>query len=204
METKETAKTIQRLLSITETGLAFSRDEFDRERYLELRQLLGYLLADWSDLDGKELAELLRPTDFYATPLIDVRAVLVRDGKVCLVKGKNENTWALPGGFCEVGLSPKENIVKEVQEETGFNVSVSRLLAIFDTNKFQFQSKQYAKLVFECQIEDGDFQPNTEIEELAFLISNLYQNYLLSGLQKSSWKSFGRFIKEIENSIWIS
>ena len=204
METKETAKTIQRLLSITETGLAFSRDEFDRERYLELRQLLGHLLADWSDLDGKELTELLRPTDFYATPLIDVRAVLVRDGKVCLVKGKNEKTWALPGGFCEVGLSPKENIVKEVQEETGFNVSVSRLLAIFDTNKFQFQSKQYAKLVFECQIEDGDFQPNTEIEELAFLISNLYQNYLLSGLQKSSWKSFGRFIKEIENSIWIS
>lgn len=204
METKEAAKIIQRLLSITETGLAFSRDEFDRERYLELRQLLGHLLADWSDLDGKELTELLRPTDFYATPLIDVRAVLVRDGKVCLVKGKNENTWALPGGFCEVGLSPKENIVKEVQEETGFNVSVSRLLAIFDTNKFQFQSKQYAKLVFECQIEDGDFQPNTEIEELAFLISNLYQNYLLSGLQKSSWKSFGRFIKEIENSIWIS
>ena len=168
METKEIAKTIQRLLSITETGLAFSRDEFDRERYLELRQLLGRLLADWSDLDGKELAELLRPTDFYATPLIDVRALLVRDGKVCLVKGKNEKTWALPGGFCEVGLSPKENIVKEVQEETGFNVSVARLLAIFDTNKFQFQSKQYAKLVFECQIEDGDFQPNTEIEELAF------------------------------------
>ncbi|WP_061596772.1 NUDIX hydrolase N-terminal domain-containing protein [Streptococcus gordonii] len=168
METKETAKIIQRLLSITETGLAFSRDEFDQERYLELRQLLGHLLADWSDLDGKELTELLRPTDFYATPLIDVRAVLVQDGKVCLVKGKNENTWALPGGFCEVGLSPKENIVKEVQEETGFNVSVSRLLAIFDTNKFQFQSKQYAKLVFECQIEDGDFQPNAEIEELAF------------------------------------
>ena len=49
METKETTKTIQRLLSITETGLAFSRDEFDRERYLELRQLLGHLLADWSD-----------------------------------------------------------------------------------------------------------------------------------------------------------
>ncbi|EGP65837.1 hydrolase of X-linked nucleoside pyrophosphate N-terminal domain protein [Streptococcus sp. oral taxon 056 str. F0418] len=43
METKEAAKTIQRLLSITETGLAFSRDEFDRERYLELRQLLGHL-----------------------------------------------------------------------------------------------------------------------------------------------------------------
>ena len=168
METKKTVKTIQCLLSITETGLAFSRDEFDRERYLELRQLLGHLLADWSDLDGKELAELLRPTDFYATPLIDVRALLVRDGKVCLVKGKNEKTWALPGGFCEVGLSPKENIAKEVQEETGFNVSVSRLLAIFDTNKFQFQSKQYAKLVFECQIVDGDFQPNTEIEELAF------------------------------------
>lgn len=168
METREAAKIVQRLLAITDTGLTFASNEFDRERYADIRDSLGQLLGQISDLDEKELSDLLRPTDFYATPLVDVRAFIVHQGKVCLVRGQEEDTWALPGGFCEVGLSPKENILKEIQEETGFKANVSRLLAVFDTNKFQFQSKQYVKLVFECQLEEGAFQPNSEIAELDF------------------------------------
>ncbi|MBM9832214.1 NUDIX domain-containing protein, partial [Enterococcus faecalis] len=78
--------------------------------------------------------------------------------------------WALPGGFAEVGLSPIENIIKEVQEETGYTVSVKKLLAIFDSNEDpeQVQSKHYYKLTFWCQLEDGHFEPNEEISELAF------------------------------------
>ncbi|KXT81152.1 Phosphohydrolase (MutT/nudix family protein) [Streptococcus oralis] len=52
----------------------------------------------------------------------------------------------MPGGFGEVGYSPTENILKEIKEETGFTAKVERLLAVFDTNRFQLQSKQYAKV----------------------------------------------------------
>ena len=65
-------------------------------------------------------------------------------------------------GLCQVGLvsrlSPAENILKEIEEETGFEAKVERLLAVFDTNRFQLQSKQYAKFVFECKLLDGQFQ----------------------------------------------
>ena len=84
------------------------------------------------------------------------------------VRGQGENDWALPGGFGEVGYSPTENILKEIEEETGFEAKVERLLAVFDTNRFQLQSKQYAKFVFECKLLDGQFQKNQEIADLQF------------------------------------
>ena len=88
--------------------------------------------------------------------------------KVCLVRGKGEDSWDLPSGFGEVGYSPTENILKEIEEETGFTAKAERLLAVFDANRFKLQSKQYAKFVFECQLFDGQFQENQEIADLQF------------------------------------
>ena len=174
MSTTDFAKAIQRMLAITDTGLTYSKDPYDRERYEDLRQILWSVLQDQTELDQEELTAILKPTGSYATPLMDVRAWIVQDQKICLVRGQGEDTWALPGGFGEVGYSPKENIRKEVQEETGFSAEVASLLAVFDTNRFQLQNKQYAKFVFDCQLLDGHFQENQEIAELEFFdIKNL-------------------------------
>ena len=174
MSTTDFAKALQRMLAITDTGLTYTKDPFDRERYEDLRQILWSVLQDQTELDQEELTAILKPTASYATPLMDVRAWIVQDQKICLVRGQGEDTWALPGGFGEVGYSPKENIRKEVQEETGFTAEVGSLLAIFDTNRFQLQNKQYAKFVFDCQLLDGQFQENQEIAELEFFdIKNL-------------------------------
>ena len=162
------AKYLQRMLAITDTGLTYTKDPFDRERYEDLRQILWSVLQDQTELNQEELTAILKPTGSYATPLMDVRAWIVQDQKICLVRGQGEDTWALPGGFGEVGYSPKENSRKEVQEETGFSVEVGSLLAIFDTNRFQLQNKQYAKFVFDCRLLDGDFQENQEVAELGF------------------------------------
>ena len=174
MSATDFAKAIQRMLAITDTGLTYSKDPYDRERYEDLRQILWSVLQDQTELDQEELTAILKPTGSYATPLMDVRAWIVQDQKICLVRGQGEDTWALPGGFGEVGYSPKENIRKEVQEETGFSAEVGSLLAVFDTNRFQLQNKQYAKFVFDCQLLDGHFQGNQEIAELEFFdIKNL-------------------------------
>ena len=159
------------MLAITDTGLTYTRDPFDRERYENLRQILWSVLQDQTELKQEELTAILKPTGSYATPLMDVRAWIVQDQKICLVRGQGEDTWALPGGFGEVGYSPKENIWKEVQEETGFSAEVGSLLAVFDTNRFQLQNKQYAKFVFDCQLLDGQFQENQEVAELGFFDS---------------------------------
>lgn len=168
MKTSDFAKYLQRMIALTDTGLTFTKDPFDRERYEDLRSLLSEMLNQVSDLDADEVAELLKPTSAYATPLMDVRAWIVEDEKICLVRGQGENDWALPGGFGEVGYSPTENILKEIEEETGFKAKVERLLAVFDTNRFQLQSKQYTKFVFGCKLLDGQFQENQEIADLQF------------------------------------
>ena len=168
MNASDFAKYLQRMIALTDTGLTFTKDPFDCERYEDLRGLLSEMLNQASDLDSEEVAEILKPTSAYATPLMDVRAWIVEDGKICLVRGQGENDWALPGGFGEVGYSPTENILKEIEEETGFEAKVERLLAVFDTNRFQLQSKQYAKFVFECKLLDGQFQENQEIADLQF------------------------------------
>lgn len=168
MKTSDFVKYLQRMIALTDTGLTFTKDPFNRERYEDLRGLLSEMLNQASDLDSEEVAEVLKPTSAYATPLMDVRAWMVEDEKICLVRGQGENDWALPGGFGEVGYSPTENILKEIEEETGFEAKVERLLAVFDTNRFQLQSKQYAKFVFECKLLDGQFQENQEIADLQF------------------------------------
>lgn len=168
MKTSDFVKYLQRMIALTDTGLTFTKDPFDRERYEDLRGILSEMLNQASDLDSEEVAEVLKPTSAYATPLMDVRAWIVEDEKICLVRGQGENDWALPGGFGEVGYSPTENILKEIEEETGFKAKVERLLAVFDTNRFQLQSKQYAKFVFECKLLDGQFQKNQEIADLQF------------------------------------
>ena len=168
MKTSDFAKYLQRMIALTDTGLTFTKDPFDRERYEDLRSLLSEMLNQASDLDAEEVAEVLKPTSAYATPLMDVRAWIVEDEKICLVRGQGENDWALPGGFGEAGYSPTENILKEIEEETGFKAKVERLLAVFDTNRFQLQSKQYTKFVFGCKLLDGQFQENQEIADLQF------------------------------------
>ena len=168
MKTSDFVKYLQRMIALTDTGLTFTKDPFDRECYEDLRSLLGEMLNQASDLDAEEVAEVLKPTSAYATPLMDVRAWIVEDEKICLVRGQGENDWALPGGFGEVGYSPTENILKEIEEETGFTAKAERLLAVFDTNRFQLQSKHYTKFVFECKLLDGQFQENQEIADLQF------------------------------------
>lgn len=167
MKPSDFVKYLQRMIALTDTGLTFTKDPFDRERYEDLRSLLSEMLNQGSDLDAEEVAEVLKPTSAYATPLMDVRAWIVEDEKICLVRGQGEGSWALPGGFGEVGYSPTENILKEIEEE-GFKAKVERLLAVFDINRFQLQSKQYAKFVFECKLLDGQFQENQEIADLQF------------------------------------
>ena len=117
MKTSDFAKYLQRMIALTDTGLTFTKDPFDRERYEDLRSLLSEMLNQVSDLDADEVAELLKPTSAYATPLMDVCAWIVEDEKICLVRGQGENDWALPGGFGEVGYSPTENISRKLKKK---------------------------------------------------------------------------------------
>ena len=55
MVSNNVLKDIQRLISITNTGLAFSKDPFDQARYQDIREILQDLVRETTDLNSQEL-----------------------------------------------------------------------------------------------------------------------------------------------------
>lgn len=165
----------RRLLTLAEAGLFYGKDKFDKERYQELKEISLELLANISAEPLEELEKLFDKSEGYPTPKIDVRAFIKHKDKILLVEDTNTKEWSLPGGYAEVGFSPKENIIKEVFEETGMSVTVDKLLAVFDTDLREDipQLFQYYKLIFGCTIVSGSFQNNSETSNLGFF--NLHE-----------------------------
>ena len=160
----------RRLLVIAEAGLYYGKDAFDRERYTEIRSIALDLLNDLTEESLEKLQTIVDRSEGYPTPKVDVRAYIKQGKKVLLVEDTITKEWSLPGGYAEVGISPKENILKEVLEETGLEVEVDKLKAVFDTNLRQDipQLFQYYKLVFSCTIIGGEFTENNETSNMAF------------------------------------
>ncbi|NKJ77797.1 NUDIX hydrolase [Rhizobium leguminosarum] len=144
----------KRLQAIASTGLSFCKDEFDRERYEEIAAIANAMLADLADVPVERIRDLV--SDFakgYATPKIDVRAALVENNKILLVREKSDGLWTLPGGFADVGLSASENVVKEVQEEAGIAVSVHQLYSVRHKAKSSYEpdARDFYKMFFLCR-----------------------------------------------------
>nr|WP_242542653.1 NUDIX hydrolase [Enterococcus sp. DIV1298c] len=170
MKIKTKVEQYKRLLAIAEAGLFYGKDRFDEERYQELKSIALSLLSDGEKEIEEQLTFILEKNEGYPTPKVDVRAFIKQENKILLVEDHHTKEWALPGGFAEIGYSPKENIEKEVKEETGLTVRVDQLLAIFDTNarKDLPQAFQYYKVIFGCSVIEGSFVANNETSNSAF------------------------------------
>lgn len=161
----------QRIQALAQSGLAFSKDHYDRERYEELQTIAYELMALKTTGTKADIREFYSQERGYATPKIDVRGLITNENHhLLLVQDRESHEWSLPGGYADVGLSASENIVKEVFEETGLVVSVQRLLAVYDTNKSNPANMptQYYKFVFRCQVLSGVLETSFETSDLAY------------------------------------
>ncbi|WIV20330.1 NUDIX hydrolase [Paenibacillus polygoni] len=169
------AKQIQ---AISQNGLAYGKDIYDIERYEQLRSLSVEILNTYTKVDSNQITDLFASETGYATPKVDVRGVIFQDNKILLVKEKADGAWALPGGWADIGLSPREIVVKEVKEESGFDVVPRRLLAVLDKNKHHHAPSPYHvyKIFICCDIIGGSAMEGMETSEVNFFDrSNLPQ-----------------------------
>jgi ADP-ribose pyrophosphatase YjhB (NUDIX family) len=154
------------LHALAQAGLTYSENHFDLDRYRRLREIAAEIMASGGAIGAGEMLEVWRLEEGYATPKVDVRAVVLDDGgRVLLVQEKSDGLWTLPGGWADPNDSPRDVAAREVREEASVEVRPVRLLALLDrtvqghTPLFPFH---VYKAFILCEWLGGDPAPGSE------------------------------------------
>ena len=168
---KDLRRWAESLAGVARTGLAFTQNQFERERYEEILLIAGDIksVADDGrdgalDADG-HVVEWMREVDGgvagYVTPKVAVGAAVVNDdGKLLLIQRADSGVWLYPTGWCDVGYSAPEVVAKEVLEETGIEVDVVRLIGVLDGLRLGVSRVPLFSLVFLCRATGGTLRPH--------------------------------------------
>jgi len=156
------------LAGIARTGLAFTDNLYERERFQEVLHVAADIRAaaggagcaleaapivqEWMRSVGAGVAG-------YVTPKVAVGAVVGNDrGELLLVQRADNGVWLYPTGWADVGYSASEVAVKEVLEETGMEVEPVRLIAVLDGLRLGFTQVPLYSLVFHCRVVGGELR----------------------------------------------
>jgi len=157
------------LYSISQSGLTYCKNEYDLHSYHRLQEISAEIIANKSGLSKEAVSQSFSMQAGYATPKIDVRGVVFRNEKILLVQEKADGKWAMPGGWADIGDTPSAMVEREVWEESGFKVHASKVVAVYDANRFEPMEFFHAyKIVFLCEILGGEARTNFETLAVEF------------------------------------
>lgn len=158
------------LQALAQTGLTFASGGYDLARY---RRLMGIAAEITAHHTGSVKDDVLK--DFlvqpgYATPKVDVRGAVVRDGMVLLVQERSDGRWCMPGGWADVDDLPSAMVTREVLEESGLDVIPRKVIGVFDANRTGIPRAFYHayKVVFLCDLLGGSLRGSDETLDARF------------------------------------
>ncbi|MHB8219408.1 MAG: NUDIX hydrolase N-terminal domain-containing protein [Acidimicrobiales bacterium] len=154
------------LAAIARTGLGFTDSLYEQERFEEILHVAADIRAvvdgtqdepeDAQGLVEEWLSQVGRGVPGYVTPKVAVGAAVGNDrGELLLIQRADSGVWLYPTGWCDVGYSAAEVVVKEVREETGIDVEPVRLIAVLDGLRLGFTRVPLYSLVFHCRAKGG-------------------------------------------------
>lgn len=163
----EIAREIQ---ALAQTGLTFASNHWEVDRNKRLMEIAEEIVRNKTHLKDEPVMETFTTQPGYATPKVDVRAAIIKDGKILLVKETSDGKWCMPGGWADVGEYPSEMVIREAKEESGFDVKPLKVIGVFDANRGgrPMQFFHAYKVVFLCEIIGGEATPSEETSEVAF------------------------------------
>lgn len=164
----------KQLQAIAQAGLTYSKDVYDLERFELIRDMSVEILSEYTNMDHKTIKELFANETGYATPKVDVRAVVFKENKILMVKENSDGGWSLPGGWGDIGFTPSEVAVKEVKEESGFDVKATKLVAVLDKKCHPHPPSPYHiyKIFIQCEIVGGKAKEGIETDAVEFFAEN--------------------------------
>jgi len=161
------------LRAIAQTGLAFDPHAYDRERYEELLRLAAEMAATVNGqaalnptlaakLEAHWRADVHTGVPGYVTPKVGVGAIVFNQrDELLLIQRPDFKTWLYPTGWLDVGYTPAETAVKEVEEETGFLVEAEKLLGVYDSHRHSYPiAFHMISVLVYCRLVGGELRPN--------------------------------------------
>ncbi len=156
--------------ALAQTGLTYNQENYDAQRYQRLTEIAAEITANHTDIPADDILSSFRMQTGYATPKVDVRGAVVRDGKILLVQERSDGCWCLPGGWADVGWAPAEMVQREVWEESGYEVEATDVIGVYDANR-GYEPLEFFhayKIVFLCEITGGAARPSDETSAVDF------------------------------------
>jgi ADP-ribose pyrophosphatase YjhB (NUDIX family) len=123
------------LQSIAQAGLTYARDPYDHERYEQIQALAAEIAAAGTDTPVERIQDFFASERGYLTPKLDVRAAVILEGRILLVRERDDGGWTMPGGWADIGESAAESVVRETREEAGIEVRAEKLIALFERER---------------------------------------------------------------------
>jgi ADP-ribose pyrophosphatase YjhB (NUDIX family) len=193
----------RRLQAISQTGLAYAQNKFDIERLEEIRAIAAEMIAAANGGGAPdEMMRLFQEQYGYATPKIDVRGVVIRNGEILLVKERADHRWSLPGGWADVGDTPSQSVEREIREEAGLEARAVKLLAVYDRrmhDNVPWLPFHLYKMFFLCESTVGQPVTGPETEDVGFFAPQAIPE-LSTG--RVSQKQLHRMFEHYEHPDW--
>jgi len=167
----EIAREIQQL---AQTGAAFAVTDYEKNRYKRLNEITAEIIDHHTTLEKEAVTKVLMDHPGYATPKIDVRAAVIKDGKILLVQESTDNCWAMPGGWADVGNIPSEVAIRETKEESGYDVKPVKVIGVYDANRVggRLEFFHAFKIIFLCELIGGEAKSSDETLDVNFFDFN--------------------------------
>ena len=154
------------IFSLSQSGVTYSGNQYDIDRYKRLQEITAEMIASQSEISKESALDSFSMQAGYITPKVDVRGAILQDGKILLIQERADGNWAMPGGWADLGDSPRSVAEREVWEESGFRVQAEKVVAVIDANRIEPMEFYHAyKIIFLCRLLDGE--PRTSYETLA-------------------------------------
>jgi ADP-ribose pyrophosphatase YjhB (NUDIX family) len=126
--------------------------------------------------------DVSRRVDYYHDPeapaanslVVGGSAVVVNDeGRILLQRRRDSGNWALPGGAMDIGETFAQSVVREVKEETGFDVRIERIVGIYSDPGHVFayddgEVRQEFNICLAATIVGGELAVSSESTDVRF------------------------------------
>ena len=161
---------LEEIRAIAQTGMHYTKDPYDQERYERLFDLSCVQYENLTGLPSDEVKGRFRKDVGSITPKTAASAAIFSDdGRILLIRRTDNGLWGLPGGFAEVYEGPEDCAVREVWEETGLRVVAESLIGVFHkpAGSYGIPHTTYSML-YHCTVTEGEATSSLEASEVGY------------------------------------